>query len=98
MAVAAGETNCRLPMRANGGDQGFVHSSGKNHESGVTGFGVGDAETRDELALLAHLSEGAGQLHAAAVDDCNLIPVGDEIGDRLAGRVENLFVLEGGTA
>jgi hypothetical protein len=32
------------------------------------------------------------------VDDCNLIPVGDEIGNGLSRRVENLLVLKGGTA
>jgi hypothetical protein len=32
------------------------------------------------------------------VDDGNLVPVGDEIGDGFAGCVENLLVLQGGTA
>jgi hypothetical protein len=32
------------------------------------------------------------------VDNGDLVAVGDEIGDGFAGRVENLLVLEGGTA
>jgi hypothetical protein len=32
------------------------------------------------------------------VDDCNLIPIGNEIGDCFSGRVKYLLVLEGGTA
>jgi hypothetical protein len=44
------------------------------------------------------LSEGSGQLHAAAVDDCNLISVGDQIGDGFAGGVKDFLILKGGTA
>ena len=98
VAVAAGETDGGLAVRADGGDEGFVDAAGEDHQSGVARLGVGDAEAGDELALLAHLSEGAGQLHAAAVDDGDLVPVGDEIGDGLARRVEDLLVLKGGTA
>ena len=98
MAVSAGEADGRLAVRTNRGDQGLVHASGKDHEGGVARFGIGNAQAGDELALLAHLSEGAGQLHTAAVDDCNLVPVGDEIGDGFAGRVEDLLVFKGGTA
>jgi hypothetical protein len=85
-------------VRANRGDQRLVHSACKDHQSGVTRFGIGNTQTRNELTLLAHLSKGTGQLHTAAVNDCNLIPIGDEIGDGLSGRVENLLVLKGGTA
>jgi hypothetical protein len=44
------------------------------------------------------LSESARELHTATVNDRDLIPVGDEIGDRLAGRMQDLLILKGGTA
>jgi hypothetical protein len=44
------------------------------------------------------LSEGARQLHATTVDDGDLVSVGDQVSDGLSGRVEDFFVLKGGTA
>ena len=98
MAVAAGEADGGLAVRAERGDERFVDAAGEDHEGGVAGLGVGDAQAGDELALLAHLGEGAGQLHAAAMDDGDLVAVGDEVGDGFAAGVEDLLVFEGGTA
>jgi hypothetical protein len=58
------------------------------------GLGVGDAEAGDELALFAHLGEGAGELHAASVDDSDLVAVARELGDGLAAGVEKSRVFE----
>ena len=60
VTVAAGEANGGLAVRADGCDEGLVDAAGEDHDGGVAGFGVGDAEAGDELALLAHLGEGAG--------------------------------------
>ncbi len=60
VAVAAGEADRGLAMRAEGGDEGFVDAAGEDHQGSVAGLGIGDAEAGDELALLAHLGEGAG--------------------------------------
>jgi hypothetical protein len=98
MAISPGETDCGLAVRADRSDQGLVDSPCKDHQSSVARLGVGDAQARDEFTLLAHLSKGSGQLHTAAMDDGNLIPVGDEICDGFAGCVENLLILQGGTA
>ncbi len=98
VAVAAGETDGGLAVGAEGCDERFVDAAGENHQRGVAGLGVGDAQAGDELALLAHLCEGARQLHTAAVDDGDLVAVGDQLGDGLAARVQQLLVLEGGAA
>ena len=63
------------PMLAERGDQRLVDAAGEDHQGGVAGFGVGDAEAGDELAFFAHLREGAGELHAAAVNDGDLVAV-----------------------
>src|ERR1700679_199010 len=81
VTVASGEADSGLPMRTDGGDEGLVDAAGEDHDGGVAGFGVGDAEAGDELALFAHLGEGAGELHTTAVDDGDLISVDDEVGD-----------------
>jgi hypothetical protein len=44
------------------------------------------------------LSESAGQLNATAMNDSDLISIGDEIGNGFAGRVKNLFVFKGDSA
>ena len=75
VAVATGEADGGLAVRAEGGDEGLVDAAAEDHEGGVAGFGVGDAEAGDELALLAHLLERAGELHAAAVNDGDLVAV-----------------------
>ena len=98
VAVAAGEAHGGLAVRAEGGDERLVDAAGEDHEGGVAGLGVGDAEAGDELALLAHLGEGLGELHAAAVDDGDLVAVVDEFGDGLAAGVQERLVFEGGSA
>lgn len=87
-----------LAVRANCGDQGFVDAAGEDHDGSVPGLGVGDTKTRDELAFFAHFVEGAGKLDASAVDDGDLVSVGDEIGDSFSGGVEDLGILNGDTA
>ncbi len=98
MPIASGKAYCSLSVRAERGDQRLVDASGQDHERGVASLGVGDAKAGDELALFAHQREGAGQLHAAAVDDCDLVAIGHELGDGLACGMKQLFVLESGTA
>ena len=60
MAVSAREADGGLAVRADSGDERFVDAASEDHQSGVAGLGIGDAQAGDELALLAHLSEGAG--------------------------------------
>lgn len=98
VTVAAGEADCRLPVRADGGDEGFVDSASEDHERGIAGFGVGDSQARDKLALLAHEGQGTRELHATTVDDGYLIAIGDQVGDGFAAGVEDLLVLKSGTA
>jgi hypothetical protein len=85
-------------VRADSGDEGLIDATCQDHQGGIACFGVGDAEAGDEFTFLAHLSKGAGQLHTAAVDDRNLIPIGDEVGNGFAGRVKNLLIFKGRTA
>ena len=87
-AVAAGEADGGLAERAERGDQALVHLAGEDHQRDVAGFGVGDAQAVDELALLAQGLEHAGQLHAAAVDDGDLIAVAHELGDGARAALE----------
>jgi hypothetical protein len=98
VAVAAGEANCGLSVRADGGDEGFVDAASKDHEGGIASFCVGDAQAGDELAFLSHEGQGAGELHASTMDHGYLISIGDEVGDGFATGVEDLFVLKRGTA
>ena len=98
VAVSAREADSGLAVRADRGDERFVDAAGEDHECSVARLGIGDAQAGDELALLAHLGERAGQLHAAAMHDCDLIAIGDEVGDGLAAGMEQLLVLKGGTA
>ena len=63
------------------GDEVLVDAAAEDHEGGVAGFGVSDAEAGDEFALLAHLGEDPGELDAAAVDDGHLMAIAGEVGD-----------------
>ena len=98
VAVASGEAHGGLADLSERGDEPFVDAAGEDHEGGVAGFGIGDAEAGDELALLAHLGEGAGELDAAAVNDGDLVAIGDEVKDGPGTEVEKLGLFEGGTA
>ena len=49
-----------LAMGADRGYEGFVDAARKDHDGGVARFGIVDSEAGDELALFAHLGEGAG--------------------------------------
>jgi hypothetical protein len=62
-------------VRAERGDERLVHLAGEHHERGVAGDRIGDAEAGDELALLAHGFERTGELHAAAVNERDLMAV-----------------------
>ena len=86
MAITSGESDCGLAVGADGGYEGLVDAPGEHHDGGVASLGIGDAEAGDELALFAHLGESAGELHASAVDDSDLVAVGDEIGDGFSER------------
>ena len=97
-SVAAGEADGGLAVRAERGDERFVDLAGEHHERGVASDGVSDAEAGDELALLAHGFEGAGELHAAAVDERDLMAVAGELGDGLGAAVQHLGIFESGSA
>jgi hypothetical protein len=58
-------------------------------------IGVGDAEAGDELGLLAHLREQAGELHAAAVDQRDLVAVLGQHGDGLGDPLQQRRVFQG---
>ena len=98
VAVAAREADGGLTVRADSSDEGLVDPAGEDHQGGVAGLGVGDAQAGDELTFFAHLSQRASQLHSSAVDDGDLISIGDEVSDRFTGGVEDLLVLKSGTA
>jgi hypothetical protein len=85
-------------LLAERGDERLVDASAEDHEGGVAGLGVGDAEAGDELGLFAELGEEPGQLHAAAVDDGDLVAVARELGDGLRAGGEERGVFEGGSA
>ena len=87
-----------LAAVAEGGDERFVDAAAEDHEGGVAGFGVGDAEAGDELRLLAHLLEQTGELDAAAVDQGDAVAVPCQIGDRAGAAGEKRGVFERGTA
>ena len=98
LGVSAGETDGGLTVAAKGGDERLINAAGEDHQRGVAGLGVGDAEAGDELALLAHQGEGAGKLHAATVDDGDLVAVAGQFGDGLGAGVEQRRVFERSTA
>ena len=77
VAVAAGEAHRGAALLVERGDEGLVDAAAEDHEGGVAGFGVGDAEAGDELGLFAHLGEEAGELDTAAVDEGDFVAVGD---------------------
>ena len=79
--VSAGESYGRLTDRSQRGDQSFIHLAGKDHQRHVARLGVGDAQTIDELALLAQRFERARQLHAAAVNHGHLMAIAHKIGN-----------------
>jgi len=81
VAVAAGEAHGGLSALRERGDERLVDAAAEDHEGGVAGFGVGDAEAGDELGFFAHLGEEAGELHAATVDECDLVAVFGEFCD-----------------
>ncbi len=98
VAVAAREPHGGLADLAERGDEPLVDAAGEDHEGGVAGFGIGNAEAGDELALLAHLGERAGELDAAAVDDRDLVAVRDEVEDGLGAELEELWLFKGRAA
>ena len=98
VAVAAGEADGGDAELRECGDERLVDAAAEDHERGVAGLGVGDAEAGDELGLLAHLREEPGELHAAAVDERDLVAVAREIGDGLCADGEELGLFKGGSA
>ena len=86
------------PQLVERGDERLVDAAAEDHERGVAGFGVGDAEAGDELGLLAHLREQLGELHAAAVDERDLVAVLGELGDGAGAALQELGLFEGGAA
>ena len=50
------------PCAPSDGDQSLVDAAAEHHQRGVAGFSIGDAQAGDELALLAQLLQGAGEL------------------------------------
>ncbi len=96
--VAAGEADGGDAALGERGDERFVDAAAEDHEGGVAGFGVGDAEAGDELGLLAQLGEEPGELHAAAVDERDLVAVAGEVGDGLRAGGEERGVFKGGSA
>ena len=94
MAVAAREAHGGDADLAERGDERLVDAAGEDHERGVAGFGVGDAEAGDELALLAHLGERPGKLDAAAMDDGDLVTILHEIVDSAAAEQEDGGIFE----
>ncbi len=97
-SISAGKANGGLSMRAQRGDEGLVDLASKNHKRSVACGSVGDAETSDEFTLLAHGLEGAGELHAATVNERYLMAVASEFSDCLGATVEQLRIFESGTA
>ena len=79
--VAAGESDGRLPERAESRDEALVHLAGEDHQRDVAGFGIGDAQAVDEFALLAQRLQRARQLHAAAMDHGHLVAIAHQVGN-----------------
>jgi hypothetical protein len=68
----------------------------KDHDRDIAGFGVGDAQAGDELALLAELFERVGELYAAAVNDGDLMAVAHQFSDGADAAVEQRGIFESG--
>ena len=81
MAVAAGEPHRGLAGAVERGHEGLVDTATEDHERGVPGFDVGDAEAADEFTGLAHLREQTCELHTPAMHDSDLVAVAGEISD-----------------
>jgi hypothetical protein len=79
-------------------DQRLVHTPCQHHQRSITSLRIRNAESRDKLALLAHLRKRRGQLLTAAMDHGNLIPVAHQFGDSLAARMQQHLVLDCGAS
>ena len=98
VAVAAGEAHRGLAALVERGDEGLVDAAAEDHEGGVAGFGVGDAEAGYEFRLLAHLFEQAGELDAAAVHERDAVAVFGEVSDGAGAAGEEGRVFECGAS
>ena len=98
VAVAAGEADGGDAELRERGDECLIDAAAEDHERSVAGLGVSDAEAGDEFGLLAHLGKEFGELHAAAVDERDLVALAREIGDGLCADLEELGLFKGGSA
>ncbi len=95
MAVAAGEADGFGTALDQGGYKRLVDAATEDHEGGVAGFSVGDAEAGDELGLFAHLGEEPGELDASAVDQGHAVAIFGQLGDGAGAVGEDGWVFQG---
>ena len=81
-------------MAAQGGYQLLVYPATQNHERGIAGFRIGDAQTGNEFTLLAHLLQGAGQRRAATVHHGHLVAILRQHSDRPRTAVKQGWIFE----
>jgi hypothetical protein len=81
-------------VAAQSGYQLLVHLTAQDHERGIAGFRIGDAQTGNEFTLLSHLLQGAGQRRAATVYHGYLIAILREHSDRPRTPVKQGLIFE----
>ena len=96
-AVSARKSYARLAVAAERGYQFLVHTAAQHHQCGIAGFGIGDTQAGDKLALLAHLLQGAGQCGAAAMHHGYLVAVLRQHGNRPRAAVQQVLIFQGRT-
>lgn len=81
LCVGSGDADGGLARGGNRGRKLFVQKTSEDHDSDVTRFAIGDAETVDELAFDAEALERARENSAAAMDDEDFVALLGEGGD-----------------
>jgi hypothetical protein len=97
-AVAATEADRRLARGSDRRNQPFVHHAGEHHQRHVARFGVGDAQAVDEFAFLAEPLHRAGEFHAAAVDDRDLVAVARQLNNGVRALAQDFRIVERGSS
>src|SRR5262249_51372811 len=94
LRVRGRDTDGRLAFGGNSGSQLLVEQPRKDHNGGVAGLFIGDAQTSDELTVDAHPLERSRKQAAAAVDDENLVAFARQLGHLMCERTNYGIVFE----
>lgn len=98
MTISARESHSSLSMRGQRGHERLVDTSGQNHQRSIARLGIGHTKTGDELTLFTKLRQRLRQLDTTAMYHGNLVTVGYQFGNRFAGGVQQLWILQASAA